>query len=181
MFSNLFTRINQRWNEFLYGPFCTSLKDLFSTDDFYITIESKQPRQHQSTGITTSSSEIITSFEKQDLEWLARIDYSLEKFNESGLCSSAKERMTAACEKVLQKFSGAETEKIKRFINDYENSEWEIVDKNDCGLSEQEDGIDISDWEIVEKAPSTQIHLLGIAAKNKEVKTLFGLSECFMS
>ena len=166
MFSNLFTRINQKWNEFLYGPFCTGLRDLFFSDDCYITIEPKQDEQHQNIDITTS--------EKEDLKWLAQIDYSLEKFTESGICSSAKERMIELCEKVLHKFSGVEAEKIERFINDYQNSEWEIVNENDCGLSEQEDDICISDWEIVEKVPNTEIRLLGITAKDKD------LSRCFM-
>lgn len=157
------------------------MRNLFFTDDCYITIESKQAEQNQSTNITTSSSEIITASEKQDLEWLAQIDYSLEKFNKSGICASAKERMIAACEKVSSKFNGTEVEKIKRFTNDYQDSEWEFIDKNDCRLSEQEDDTCISGWEIVEKAPSTEIRLLGITAKNKDGKTLFDLSGCFMS
>ncbi|MDR2978732.1 MAG: hypothetical protein LBU56_05045 [Rickettsiales bacterium] len=181
MFSNLFTRINQKWNEFLYGPFCTNLRDLFFSDDCYITIESKQDKQHQNIDIATSSPEIITTSEKEDLKWLTQIDYSLGKFTESEICSSAKERMIALCEKVLHQFSGAEAEKIERFINDHRNSEWEIVNENGCGLSEQEDDTCISDWEIVEKVPSTEIRLLGITAKNKDGKTLFDLSGCFMS
>ncbi|BAP00069.1 hypothetical protein [Wolbachia endosymbiont of Cimex lectularius] len=175
MFSNLFTKINQKWNEFLYGPFCTDLRDLFFSDDCYITIEPKQDEQHQNIDITTSSPEIITTSEKEDLKWLAQIDYSLEKFTESGICSSTKERMIELCEKVLHKFSGVKAEKIERFINDYQNSEWEIVNENDCRLSEQEDDICISDWEIVEKTPSTEIRLLDITAKDKD------LSRCFMS
>ncbi|MGL9732157.1 MAG: hypothetical protein ACR5KX_05315 [Wolbachia sp.] len=51
----------------------------------------------------------------------------------------------------------------------------EIFNENDCRLSEQEDDICISDWEIVEKAPSTEIRLLDITAKDKD------LSRCFMS
>jgi hypothetical protein len=122
MFSNFFSRINQKWNEFLYSPFSSRVKDIFS-DYGHVIANSAKSTANQPTEIDLQE-RFKTAKENPGI-FLSFIGYSFDQFvshlpNEN----LRKELVEHYKGEVLPSLEGNTAEKMKNFINDYKNDGW---------------------------------------------------------
>ena len=117
MFSNFFNKVNQIYNEFLYGPFCSWVKDLFSGDD-HMKINPEEFIDNQPTQIDWQ--ERFKTCKENPLIFLSFIGYALNQFA-SYLPDEnlRKELIEHYEEKTLPTFEGSAAEKMKEFIKCY--------------------------------------------------------------
>lgn len=193
MLNDFFSRINQKWKEFLYGNFCSQIKNLFSDYGHVVANPTKFTDEQP---VQINLQERFKTAEENPGIFLSFIGYSFDQFVAQLPDENLQKKLIEHYEKeVLPTLKGNEAEKMKDFINDYKNDGWKIVAHEDCLLPDE--ALDMSEYEIVApddcplpdknfdmskgkivEEPSKEMQGANITAHNP--KTLFGFIGRFL-